>query len=195
MAILGTERDRFWLKELLLRHAVQKRAHPFTLSSGGTSEWYIDCRKVTTRPDGLWLIAKIFYEYIKDTEVTAIGGMANGAIPIATAVSLVSAYENKQVKAFWLEPDVVDGLSTENYNVQGNVNMNDLVLIVDDVVTSGKSIANTMEILELAAIDRIFGAAVIVRRDILANYSQSVLTEIRSVFTMTDLTSIYPPPR
>ena len=56
----------------------------FTLSSGRTSSFYLDCKRVTLDPEGLTLVADRILDLLPEFEpVAAIGGPPIGAYPIA----------------------------------------------------------------------------------------------------------------
>src|SRR5262245_12135133 len=64
----------------------------FKLSSGGTSDYYIDCRTTTLDARGSQLTGQVFLEEIRDRgwAPDAIGGVTMGADPIVVAVSVLS---------------------------------------------------------------------------------------------------------
>src|ERR1035437_4152934 len=68
------------------------RLGEFKLSSGGTSDYYIDCRTTTLDAKGSRLIGEVFLEEIgrRGWKPRAIGGLTMGADPIVVAVSVVS---------------------------------------------------------------------------------------------------------
>src|ERR1700678_2870222 len=78
----------------LLRLLANKsfRLGTFKLSSGGTSDYYIDCRTTTLDAKGARLTGEVFAEEIRQREwkPQAIGGLTMGADPIVVAVSVVS---------------------------------------------------------------------------------------------------------
>ena len=82
----------------LLRILAQKsfRLGEFKLSSGGTSDYYIDCRSTTLDAKGSRLTGEVFTEEIRQRgwKPAAIGGLTMGADPIVTAVSVVSGELN-----------------------------------------------------------------------------------------------------
>src|SRR5438128_11811215 len=84
-----TERD------LLLRQLAQRsfRLGQFTLSSGATSDYYIDCRTTTLSAEGARLTGLAVLEEIvaRGWKPEAIGGLTLGADPIVTAVAVLSA--------------------------------------------------------------------------------------------------------
>jgi len=116
---------------------------PFKLASGGISYVYFDLKQLTQDPEGITLIGKIILHMIKDTGVEAIGGLESGAIPIATAVSLLSNQEGLNISAFWIrkEPKTHGTMRW----IEGRLKPNSKVIIVDDVVTQGSSVIKAVE--------------------------------------------------
>ncbi|HEB68184.1 MAG TPA: orotate phosphoribosyltransferase, partial [Desulfobulbus sp.] len=92
------ERQR--LKELLLEKSY--REGTFTLTSGKTSDFYIDGKQTTLDAEGGYLCGRLLYELIRsETDpISAVGGMTLGADPLVTAVSLVSYLEKQPIPAF-----------------------------------------------------------------------------------------------
>src|SRR6202012_417944 len=83
-------RKRERLLELLRTHAFQERE--VVLSSGKTSNFYIDCKQVSLDAEGACLIGELFHAVIDDVapDAVAVGGLTMGADPLATATSLIS---------------------------------------------------------------------------------------------------------
>jgi len=118
----------------------------FFLASGKESSYYFDGRLVTLSPEGAYLLGKRIFDIISDLEVDAIGGMAIGAIPIATSVALISHIEKKPMSAF-----IVRGTEKNHGTkklIEGPLNPGSRVVIVDDVITSGNSILRSIEAAE-----------------------------------------------
>src|SRR5215475_7583031 len=64
----------------------------FKLSSGGTSDYYIDCRTTTLDARGAQLTGQVFFDEIREQgwEPEAIGGLTMGADPIVVAIAVTS---------------------------------------------------------------------------------------------------------
>lgn len=118
----------------------------FTLSSGKKSDHYWDGKKVTLHPEGAYLVGKAIFDLISHLNVDAIGGLEVGAIPIATAVALVSAQEGKPIPAFIVRKSPKEH-GTRN-EIAGFVPDGGRVVIVDDVITSGDSIQKAIKAIE-----------------------------------------------
>lgn len=111
------------------------RLGEFKLSSGGTSDYYIDCRTTTLNAKGARLTGEVFLQGIRERgwKPQAIGGLTMGADPIVVAVSVVSGELNGFLvrKA---EKQHGTGRRIEGYHIKGAK-----VVIVDDVCTTGAS--------------------------------------------------------
>jgi orotate phosphoribosyltransferase len=117
------------------------RLGEFKLSSGGTSDYYIDCRTTTLDAKGARLTGKVFSDEIRQRgwKPQAIGGLTMGADPIVTAVSVVSGELNGFLvrKA---EKQHGTGQRIEGFREKGA-----RVVIVDDVCTTGASTVQAIE--------------------------------------------------
>src|SRR2546426_11361282 len=81
-------------RQELLRLLASKscRRGDFNLSSGSSSDFYVDCRTTTLDAQGARLTGQVFLEKIRAQgwKPQAIGGLTRGADPIVTAVSVTS---------------------------------------------------------------------------------------------------------
>jgi orotate phosphoribosyltransferase len=127
----------------LLRLLASKsfRLGEFKLSSGGTSDYYIDCRTTTLDAKGARLTGEVFSDEIRKQgwKPQAIGGLTMGADPIVVAVSVVGGELNGFLvrKA---EKQHGTGQRIEGFREKGA-----RVVIVDDVCTTGASTVQAIE--------------------------------------------------
>ncbi len=117
------------------------RLGEFKLSSGGTSDYYIDCRTTTLDAKGSRLTGEVFLEEIRARgwKPQAIGGLTMGADPIVVAVSVVSG----ELSGFLVrkgEKQHGTGQRIEGFHEKGA-----RVVIVDDVCTTGASTIQAIE--------------------------------------------------
>jgi orotate phosphoribosyltransferase len=130
-------------RQELLKLLAQKsfRLGEFKLSSGGTSDYYIDCRTTTLDARGAQLVGEVFLEEIlkQGWEADAIGGLTMGADPIVVAVAVTSGTLNGFLvrKA---EKQHGTGQRIEGFREKGA-----RVVIVDDVCTTGSSTVQAIE--------------------------------------------------
>ena len=127
----------------LLRLLAHKsfRLGEFKLSSGGTSDYYIDCRTTTLDARGSRLTGEVFSDEIRQRgwKPQAIGGLTMGADPIVVAVSVVTG----ELHGFLVrkaEKQHGTGQRIEGFREKGA-----RVVIVDDVCTTGASTVQAIE--------------------------------------------------
>lgn len=130
------------MKERLIRliyeRAFKYSEEPiFKLVSGRMSNYYFNCKTVTLSPEGMYLIGNIIFDMIKPLGAQAIGGLTLGADPIAYAVAYTSFLKRNNIEAFVVRKNAKSH-GTMQW-IEGNVKAGDKVVIVDDVITTGKS--------------------------------------------------------
>jgi orotate phosphoribosyltransferase len=126
------------LIRLIYERAFKYSEEPiFKLVSGRMSNYYFNCKMVTLNPEGMYLIGNIVFDMIKDMKVKGIGGLTLGADPIADAVAYTSYLKKKPIEAFVVRKSAKSH-GTMQW-IEGDVKAGDRVVIVDDVITTGKS--------------------------------------------------------
>src|SRR3546814_12717444 len=85
------------LVEHLLRHSVRRGS--FTLKSGKPTDWFIDAKQTTCRPDGMLLVADAALAVLPD-DVTAIGGLTMGADSVAFGIPAIAAARGPGLRRF-----------------------------------------------------------------------------------------------
>ncbi len=120
----------------------------FTLASGKKSAYYFDAKKLTLSPEGAYRIGKAMYDELAKLPLDAVGGVATGAYPIATAVTLVSYLEHKPLPAFMVRETVKEH-GTKRL-IEGHLKEGFRVAIVEDVITTGGSVYKVIEAVKAA---------------------------------------------
>lgn len=141
------------LLELFCRLAY--KSGNFTLSSGQSSSYYVNSKLVTLHPYGALWTGQILLSMLPPDAI-AVGGLTLGADPIVSAVSVVSAYENRPITALIVRKQP-KGHGTADW-IEGPVlEAGAQVVVLEDVVTTGKSAMLAVERLRLAGyqVDRI----------------------------------------
>ena len=130
-------------RQELLRLLASKsfRLGDFKLSSGASSDYYVDCRTTTLDAQGARLTGQVFLEEIRAQgwKPQAIGGLTMGADPIVTAVSVTSG----ELDGFLVRK--ADKQHGTGQRIEGFREKGARVVIVDDVCTTGGSTIQAIE--------------------------------------------------
>ena len=122
------------------------RLGEFKLSSGGTSDYYIDCRLTTLDANGALLTGQVVLEEIHRQgwwQADAIGGLTMGADPIVVATSVISAQQGKPMPGFLVRK--AEKTHGTGQRIEGFRQKPARVVIVDDVCTTGASTIQAIE--------------------------------------------------
>ncbi len=121
------------LLELLKKYAYKKGE--FTLSSGKTSEHYVNCKPVTLSGRGLTLSSLLM---LKEVETSYVAGLTLGADPLVSGVALVSALDNRIVNALIVRKEA-KGHGTQAW-IEGLLPPEGTdITVLEDVITTGGS--------------------------------------------------------
>ena len=141
-----TDKER--LKKIIIEKSYRKGT--FRLTSGKTSDFYIDGKQTTLSAEGAYLCGKLFFEIIKNhsSRIEAVGGMTLGADPLVTATSVVSYLEGAPIPCFIVRKESKKH-GTEQF-IEGKSNLPEgcSVALVEDVVTTGGTLIKVIERVE-----------------------------------------------
>jgi orotate phosphoribosyltransferase len=127
------------------------RLGQFKLSSGGTSDYYIDCRTTTLNAEGGRLTGHAILELLEENgiEAEAVGGLTLGADPIVSNVATASAWRALSRPAAPLLHGFLVRKAEKAHGtgrrIEGFCRQGARVVIVDDVCTTGASTINAIE--------------------------------------------------
>jgi orotate phosphoribosyltransferase len=142
----------------------------FKLSSGATSDYYIDCRTTTLTGEGGRLTGLAVLDLIRQhgLHARAVGGLTLGADPIVCNVAAASAWHALEVPG----ASVLDGFLVRKAEkthgtgrrIEGFNQADAPVVIVDDVCTTGGSTITAIEAAREAGM-RVIGVVCLVERE------------------------------
>ncbi|MGB5216666.1 MAG: orotate phosphoribosyltransferase [Smithella sp.] len=174
------------LGEIILEKSFKYSENPpFTLASGRQSNFYFNCKPTTLDPEGMNLIGAIIFDLVKDTEITAAGGLTLGADPIANALAVISYQKGKPVKSFIVRKDVKDH-GTKSA-IEGNVRPGEKIAIIDDVITTGGSTITAIEHARKSGLDIEMVITLIDREEGGRENILKYVDNIKSILTRTEV--------
>ena len=115
----------------------------FTLASGKKSDFYCDARLTTLDPHGAIALAEVGWEVVREraaalgVQPVAIGGLTMGADPVALAIGMGAARAGAELQVFSIRKQAKT--HGRGKLIEGNFKAGDVVVIVDDTVTTGGS--------------------------------------------------------
>jgi len=178
------------LLELILEKAFKYSKEPiFKLVSGKMSNYYFNCKAVALHPEGMHLIGNLVFEMIKDLNSKGIGGLSLGADPIAYAVAYTSYLKGKPIEAFIVRK------TPKSHGImqliEGNVKKGDRVVIVDDVITTGKSTIEAITKAREAGLEIVKVLALIDRQEGGKEAVEDIGYKLDSVITRDEVMELY----
>jgi len=136
------------LLALIREHGL--RFGEFRLSSGATSSYYIDLRKVTTHPEGALLAADLLLDAMRGIGYAAVGGPTLGADPLAGAIAALSAIRGEPLPTFIVRSQP-KAHGTEA-GIEGQLPSGGRAAVMDDVATEGNSLIRAAEAVRKAGL-------------------------------------------
>tara|TARA_B100000287_G_scaffold308798_1_gene291976 strand:+ start:726 stop:1253 length:528 start_codon:yes stop_codon:yes gene_type:complete len=160
------------MKEELLSMLKEKsyRSGEFKLSSGQTSNHYVNCKPVTLSGKGLFYASCLLLEEVENDSV-AVAGLTLGADPLVSGVVTVSAIDEVDLDALIVRKEP-KGHGTMAWIEGPELPKGSKVTVLEDVITTGGSAVKAVKKLReigyvvervITIIDR--GGAVDIMRD------------------------------
>ena len=123
------------LLDLIVRDAYEKGE--YKLSSGRTSEHYVNCKPVTLSGEGLTIASALLLEFI-ETDTAAVAGLTLGADPLVSGVAMAAWNKDWDVSALIVRKEA-KGHGTGAW-IEGPLPpLGSKVTILEDVITTGGS--------------------------------------------------------
>src|SRR6201997_719234 len=147
------------------------RLGQFKLSSGATSDYYIDCRTTTLHAEGGRLTGHAILELLEQNNIKAdaVGGLTMGADPIVSNVATASAWRAlSNPDATLLHGFLVrkaEKAHGTGRRIEGFCQEGARVVIVDDVCTTGASTIAAIEAAREAGMMVAAGVCIVEREE------------------------------
>jgi len=209
------------LLNLIKSQCYEYRDSPFKLSSGHYSNHYFDCRNLLSSPDGFYYVGEVLSEILikqilnnkiypidmdnyipkcrmtpyetcyKSLDIQAVGGMAVGSISVSNAIMANLLYKhNIDINTFYVRKISKD--HGKAGKVVGIIERNSKVVVIDDVLTTGHSISDTIEAVQEERDTIVIGILALIDREEggKENISSKFNIPVISVFTKTDILGV-----
>lgn len=168
----------------LLRETV--RTGEFTLSSGKTSDFYVDVRQTALNPEALHLISQEIMKWVMQLGVSVIAGPVLGACPLVAGAGLMLWHNGARKRLNYVRTEAKGhglGKLIEGPEIQRN----DEVLVLDDVATSGGSLIKAIQALREAGAVVLWAGVVVDREEGAEEALGKIGVRLKRIFTKTDL--------
>ena len=133
----------------LLAHSVKRG--DFALKSGKPTDWFIDAKQTTCRPDGCcWWRTPLLA--VMPDDITALGGLTMGADAVAFGIAGIAATRGPRARSFSVRKEVKD--HGGGGRIAGALEPGDRVVITEDAVTRGVSMLEAAEVIARRAPSR-----------------------------------------
>jgi orotate phosphoribosyltransferase len=180
------ERDE--LLRLIARESILFNEEGFRLASGKVSNWYYDVKRTTLSfPHALMAAARLILARIEAIKppVQAVGGLTSGADPLVVAIGQVALQGGVDLPGFFVR-DAAKAHGTERL-VEGALSPGMDVVIVDDVITEGKSVYKAIKGAESEGARVVHVFILVDREEGGAEFLRSKGYKIDSIFTHSEL--------
>lgn len=142
------------LKSAIERYCIRIYAEPVQLNSGGWSNYYSDGKAVTLHPRYARIIGALMAPIVIESGAEAVGGLATGCIPIASAVADAALDEGRVLPTFFGRPAPKDhgpqakAAIAQSASEDGAplVRPGRWVAIVEDAVTQGGAAMQAVDV-------------------------------------------------
>jgi orotate phosphoribosyltransferase len=155
----------------------------FVLASGKKSKFYLDLKPTMFDPEGANLLAELIIDHVKDLDVKIdlVGGLAMGAVPLVSAVTVLSLNRWKRLPGFVVRKEAKDH-GTKRLIESAEDLKGKNVVILDDVTTTGESAMLAVEAARKAGANVVRLLAVVDREEGAVDFYKTKNIPFRSLF-------------
>ena len=179
------------LLEIVLEKSFQYAEEPiFKLVSGGVSNFYFNCKPTMLDPEGKELIGRLIFAKIRHLDISGIGGLELGSVPISSAVSLISQVEGKPIKEFIVRKEIkAHGVPAK---VEGDFAKGERVVVVDDVITTGGSTIKAIEAVDDLGLEVAKVVVLVDREEMNGRQNiQKLCPKVEALITRSEVMELY----
>ena len=173
------------LLKLLKENAYKKGE--YKLSSGKTSEHYVNCKPVTLNGRGLTLASIMLLEHVEKDSV-AVGGLTLGADPIVSGVAVVAGLDRRLLDGLIVRKEA-KGHGTGAWIEGPELPEGSKITVLEDVITTGGSAIKAVKRLRDAGykVERVVSIVDRQENEEATTAMKLAGLELYSIFTIEDL--------
>jgi orotate phosphoribosyltransferase len=152
------------LMKVVKDRGLQHLPQPVTLASGALSSDFIDGKQALSRGEDLGLACRAVLEVLHERgiEFDAVGGLTLGADPLAHLLAYLAQ------KSWFVVRKAPKGRGTNKVIEGATITKDTRVLLVDDVVTTGGSMLQALDVLKKTEATVVAAIALVDRADLAA---------------------------
>ncbi|MBI4510780.1 MAG: orotate phosphoribosyltransferase [Deltaproteobacteria bacterium] len=180
------QRQRSRLFDLMRSLSFERRQ--VILSSGKSSDFYIDSKQSVLTAEGHFLVGQLFYSLLERhaPQALAVGGLTMGADPLASATSLVSYLAGRPRAAFYVRKEPKEHGTAQWIEGVKNLPQGTPVVIVEDVITTGASTLRAIERARLHSLEVVHVLALVDREEESGREAVEREARVTALFTRRD---------
>jgi orotate phosphoribosyltransferase len=153
-------KEQAW--ELLRRTGVMKEGH-FRLTSGRHSDRYMQCAQLFQYPTESAAACSEIADFFRDKNIGLVAGPAVGGIIMAYEIARLLCARGAKARSIFAERE--DGAMTLRRGFEASVRPGDRALVVEDVVTTGGSAGEVIELLRARGAEVVGVGSIVDRSD------------------------------
>lgn len=160
---MNTDRDR--LLELLRGRSFRRGT--FTLTSGATSDFFIDCKPTVLGAEGHVLVGRLMLAAARGIagDLVAVAGVELGGCSLASSVALTSFLQSSPVDAIYVRKSAKGHGTKKQLEGADHLAPRSPVVVLEDTVTTGGSTLRAVEVLREHGLDVRGVVAIVDRRE------------------------------
>jgi orotate phosphoribosyltransferase len=172
----------------LIKDRSFSRPSKITLASGKESNFYFNMKPTMLHPEGAALLPELILENLKGVQVDYVGGLAVGAIPLLSPLSMLSHIRGTPIPSFFVRGSVKDHGTQQR--VEGLHDPKALegksVVILEDVTTTGGSAMIAVEAARNAGAKVILVLSIVDREEGAVDFFAAQEIEFRAIFRASE---------
>lgn len=159
------------------------------LSSGRSSDYYLDCRRVTLDPEGVRLCGRVLYSIYAalGERVAAVGGPTLGADPLVVSFMLTALDHGERIPGFLVRKAAKEHGTRSRIEGAAGVPAGARVLLIEDVLTTGGSLLQAAEAVREAGFDPVTALVLVDRGEGGSRTLAGAGLPVRAVFRASEV--------